>query len=78
MKKVIAREFLWLLATIVLAYPLAYVFLEAMNIISQRDSFSIYEKIFIDELFIVAYIFNFIGVYIIRLVVVAIKTLAAS
>ena len=78
MKKTIAREFLWLLATIVLAFPLAYLFLGAMNIVAARDSFSNSEKIFIDELFVVAYIFNFIGVYLIRMVVAAIKTIASG
>lgn len=78
MKKVVAREFLWLLATLVIALPLAFLFLVAMDIVAERSHFSEREKIFVLDLFFVAYLVNFIGIYLIRGIVLAIKTLATA
>jgi hypothetical protein len=78
MKKIIAREFLWLMVILVLAAPCALVFLNALELVSEGRAFSINEKDFIIELFILAYILNVIGLYILRLIVLAIQVLAAK
>lgn len=75
MKKIIAREFLWLFVNLVLAAPLAFLFLSALDLIAAGDVFTENEKTFIAELFLLAYIFNFIGLYIVRFVVLAIKVI---
>lgn len=75
MKKIIAREFLWFLIIILLAAPLALLFLSALDIASEGYTFSLNEKDFIMELFILAYIINITGLYLVRLIVLAIKVL---
>lgn len=75
MKKIIAREFLWFLIIILLAAPLALLFLSALDVASEGYTFSLNEKDFIMELFILAYIINIIGLYLVRLIVLAIKVL---
>lgn len=78
MKKLIAREFLWLMVNLVLAAPLSFLFLNAMNLVSEGDVFTDTEKNFIAELFLLIYVFNLIGLYLLRFVVLAIKVLAVK
>lgn len=78
MKKFFAKEFLWLLLTIVLAVPIAFLWLASLDIVSSEQSLNEDEKIFVIELFLIAYAFGFIGIYLIRFVVAAIKTLSAK
>lgn len=77
MKKLFAREFLWLLLAIILAVPLSFLWLTGLDIVSADRSFSEDEQIFVIELFLLAYAVSFVGVYIVRFVVGAIKALAA-
>ena len=76
MKLFAAREFVWLLATLVLAFPLAFLWLSAVDLVSPAPRYSPDEKVFVMELFIIAYAICFIGIYLFRLVVVAIKNIA--
>lgn len=78
MKKFLAKEFLWFLLTIVLAVPLSFLWLVGLDIISADRSFSQDEKVFILELFLVAYLFSFAGIYLIRFVIGAIKSIALA
>jgi|JI10StandDraft_1071094.scaffolds.fasta_scaffold1942770_2 hypothetical protein len=78
MKKIIAREFLWLLVNLVLAAPLAFFFLGALDLIAEGDVFTENEKNFIAQLYLLAYVFNFIGLYVVRFIVLAIQTLTAK
>lgn len=78
MKKIFAREFLWLLIILVLAAPLAFFFLNALNLVAEGDVFTENEKNFIAQLFVLAYIFNVVGLYLVRFIVLAIKTLVAK
>lgn len=73
MKKIFAREFLWFLFTIVLAVPLAFIFLLCLDLISESSDMTEDEKIFVVELFILSYIISFVGIYLIRLITYAIK-----
>jgi hypothetical protein len=77
MKKAIAREFLWFVVIVILAAPLAFFFLNALNLVAAGDVFTENEKTFIAELFLLAYIFNFVGLYLVRLIVLAIQVLSA-
>lgn len=76
MKKFLAKEFLWLLLTIVLAVPIAFLWLTGLDIVSTNQVFTEDEKIFVMELFLVAYAFGFVCIYLIRFVVAAIKTIS--
>lgn len=76
MKKFFAKEFLWLLLTIVLAVPLSFLWLAGLDIISTNQSFGEDEKVFVIELFLIAYAFSFAGIYLIRFVVGAIKAIS--
>lgn len=78
MKKIIAREFLWFWITLVAAAPLAFLFLVCLDLVAKKNEFSEGEKIFVVELFLLAYIINFFGVYLIRLIVLAIKTISQN
>ena len=78
LKKTIAKEFLWLVVTIVLAIPLSLLFLASMDLIAQGDNLTINEKKMVVELFIVIYIFSFTGIYLIRFIVGAVKVIAKS
>ncbi len=74
--KIISKEFLWALITFVLAAPLSFLFMSGLDLVSREENFTENEKIFVLELFFVVYIFNFIGIYLIRFIYLAIKTLA--
>lgn len=78
MKKAIAREFIWLLINLILAAPLAFLFLNAFELVAERDIFTENEKNFIAELYLLAYVFNLVGLYILRFVVLAIQVLSAK
>lgn len=78
MKKFIAREFLWFLAISTLAAPLALLFLSALDLASKGYTHSTNEEDFIMELFILAYIVNFFGLYLVRLIVLAIRVLSTD
>lgn len=76
MKKIIAREFIWLVVNLVLAAPLAFLFINSLELVSEEDFFTENEKNFIAELFLLAYLFCFLGLYLVRFLVLAIQTLS--
>ena len=76
--EVIAREFLWLVITIVLAIPLSLLFIGAMDLVAQGNGLTATEKKMVIELGIVAYVINFIGIYLVRFIVLAVKKIAAE
>jgi len=78
MKKFFAKEFLWLLLSVILAVPIAFLWLTSLDIVSADRSFTKDEEVFVIELFLIAYAFGFIGIYLIRFVVAAIKALSSS
>lgn len=72
-KKLIAKEFLWFLFVAVISLPLAYLFLVCLDIVNESNTQTEAEKIFTLELFLFGYVFNFIGVYLIRFIILAAK-----
>lgn len=64
------------MVNLVLAAPLAFLFLNALDLVAEGDVFTENEKNFIAELFLLAYVFNFAGLYLVRFIVLAIKTLS--
>lgn len=76
MKKIVAKEFLWLLLFIFIAVFLTYLFLSCIDLISGQEKFTPVEKIFVIELFLIGFLLNLSGLYLIRLIVAAFKTIA--
>ena len=75
MKKIIAKEFLLLLLCIFLAMPLTYLFLSCIDMVSSQEEFKEAEKIFVIELFLIGFLLNLSGLYLIRLIVAAFETI---
>ena len=76
MKKLIAQEFLWLLIALVLSVPLAFLFLVCLDLSTGNTDFSETEKIFIIQLFLIGFAISFVGIYLMRFIVAALKTMA--
>lgn len=75
MKKVLAREFLWLVAALVLAIPLGIMFLWLLGLTSKTRLVTNDEKEMVMELYILGFILSFVGIYLIRLITAAIQIL---
>lgn len=78
MKKIIAREFLWFLVILVLAVPISFLLLNTLDIVAQDDFFTETEKTFVAELYLLCYVFCFVGLYLMRFIVLAIQILASK
>lgn len=72
----IAREFLWLLVTIVLSIPLGLVFLWFLGFTPETVNLKEAERNYIFWLYLVGYFTSFLGIYIVRFVSMAIKSLS--
>ena len=70
--KIFAREFLWFVTAIILALPVAYLFIEYMSLTPAGNQSTIQEQTFEMELFITGGIIGIIFTYIMRLVIWAI------
>jgi hypothetical protein len=70
--KIFAREFLWFITAIILALPVAYLFIEYMSFTPAGYQSTIQEQTFEMELFITGGIIGIIFTYIMRLVIWAI------
>lgn len=70
--KIFAREFLWFITAIILALPVAYLFIEYMSLTPAGNQSTIQERTFEMELFITGGIIGIIFTYIMRLVIWAI------
>lgn len=75
MKK-IAAEFLWFLLTLILAIPLGLIFLWLLGFTSEAPNITEGDKDYVLFLFLLGYAISFIGIYLIRFIVMAIKILA--
>ena len=70
--KIFAREFLWFITAIILALPVAYLFIEYMSLTPTGNQSTIQEQTFEMELFITGGIIGITFTYIMRLVIWAI------
>ncbi len=70
--KIFAREFLWFITAIILALPIAYLFLQYMALSPAGNQSTIQEQTFEMELFMTGGIIGIIFTYIMRLVAWAI------
>ena len=73
MKKIISREFLWLLINLVLATPLTYLFIfYFMDVVAGGDILTENEKNWIQDI----YVCIFIGLVLLRIIIMVIKKCA--
>ena len=70
-----ATEFLFFLAVLILCIPLGLLFLYFLKLTSETDSgyMTDDESVFATELYLVGYIVCFVGIYLIRMIVGAIR-----
>tara|TARA_B100001248_G_C27242263_1_gene389899 strand:- start:543 stop:779 length:237 start_codon:yes stop_codon:yes gene_type:complete len=73
MKKIILRELFWFIMSFVLSLFLSLIFLEILDLTSTERSMKSIEKIFSVQLYIVGCIVSFICIYIVRVIIAAIK-----
>lgn len=79
MKKV-AKEFLFFLAILIICIPLGFLFLYFLRLVSETESgyTTRDEDVFVLELYIVGYIVSFVGIYMVRIIIAAIKLAIVS
>lgn len=75
MGRIIAREFLWLFVSLVLAIPLGIAFLWFLGFTPETVNLKDQEKDYIFWLYILGYFISFLGIYVFRFVAMSIKTL---
>ena len=73
MKKIILRELFWFIMSFVLSLFLSLIFLEILDLTSTERSMKSIEKIFSVQLYIVGCIVSFVCIYIVRIIIAAIK-----
>jgi len=73
MLKLLAREFIWLVFILFMAVPMSMLFIAGLNIVADEDYFNKVEKYFVIEIYTIIYLINVIGMYLARLLVLAIK-----
>ena len=78
MKKAIAIEFLWFVAAAILAIPFGFAFLWLLNLSSGNTGLTEEEQTFMMQLYAIGYIASFIGIYIVRFIILSLKTLAGG
>ena len=77
MGKVVARELLWLLVGLIASIPLGLVFLWFFGFTREIINLSEIHKNYIFWLYLIGYFTSFIGIYIIRFVISALKSLTS-
>lgn len=77
MGKVIAREFLWLIVSLIVSIPLGMVFLWFFGFTPEIIQLEEMYKNFIFWLYLIGYFSSFVGIYIIRFVAMSFKALTA-
>ncbi len=78
MGKVLAREFLWFIVGLIAAIPLGFVFLWFFGFTSEIIDLEEIRKNFIFWLYLIGYFSSFVGIYIIRFIILSLQTLTAK
>jgi len=73
MKNFFVRELFWFVLTFVMSLILSLIFMELSNLTSSSKSMMDIEKVFTVQLYIIGCIVSFISIYIVRIIVIAIK-----
>ncbi|MDA9144403.1 hypothetical protein N9N76_01500 [Flavobacteriaceae bacterium] len=75
MKTIILRELFWLVLSFVLSLVLSFFFLELLDLTSSARDLKRVEQIFSVQLYLIGCVVSFISIYIVRIIVTAIKLL---
>ena len=73
MKKIIFREIFWLIFGMIFSLVLSFIFLELLDLSSTDKNMNQIERVFSVQLYILGVIVSFICIYIVRIIVYAIK-----
>ena len=73
MKAVILRELFWLVISTVLSLVLSFVFIELLDLTSSERSLKPIEKVFSVQLYLIGCFLSFIAIYIVRVIISAVK-----
>lgn len=73
MKETIVKEFFWLIIGSLFSLILSFVFLGLLDLTSSAENLNEIEKVFSVQLYILGFIVSLISIYIVRIVVSAIK-----
>ena len=77
MGKIIAREFLWLIGSLIIALPLGVFFLWFFGFTPEIIRINEIYKNYIFWLYLIGYFTSFAGIYIVRFVMIALSSLSA-
>ncbi len=78
MKELIAREFLFFFIAVLVAIPMSMLFLYLMDLQPAGNELSPEEEVLEMEFLIIGAVLGFLGVYLARLTVLAVKTIVPS
>lgn len=73
MKEIIVKEFFWLIIGSLISLILSFVFLALLELTSAAEEMNGIEKVFSIQLYVIGCFVSLISVYIVRIVVSAIK-----
>jgi hypothetical protein len=73
MKAIILRELFWLVISTVLSLVLSFVFLELLELTSSERGLKPIEKVFSVQLYLIGCFLSFIAIYIVRVIISAVK-----
>lgn len=76
--KFLANEFLWLLATLLLALPLALLFLWLLGFTTERVNLEEKEKDYLLTLYLIGYCLSVAGIYLVRMIRGALKIVSEA
>lgn len=76
--KFVANEFLWLLATLLLALPLALLFLWLLGFTTERVNLEEKEKDYLLTLYLIGYCLSVAGIYLVRMIRGALKIVSEA
>ena len=75
MKEIIFREILWFFIALLLSVPLGFLYLSFLTLTSSGPEPTQVEKVFVVQLDIISCLVGFISVYVVRIVVMALRML---
>jgi hypothetical protein len=75
MKEKFFREILWFFIALLLSVPLGFLYLSFATLTSSGPEANQVEKVFAVQLYVIACLVGFISVYVVRVVVMAVKML---
>lgn len=73
MKNFLIRELFWFVISSLVSFGLAFIYLELLEITSASYNLNEVEKLFYIQLYFIAWISSLVSVYIVRIVVSALK-----